>query len=195
MKRVLLYLALMIVSIISMLFVCGCGDTSKLAGMAAITEEEQVQGQDPEASSDQTAQTKDLTNTKAKGSGNKKNEAKKLVKEIDELDEVTLDSRNQLDSLRIRYDALSDKDKKAVENYDKLTAAEEEYEALADEEAKLNCTVWITKTGDCYHLEGCHYLRSKYESMTQEEAINRGYSACSECISAYWRPKYLTNSD
>ena len=84
-----------------------------------------------------------------------------------------------------------------IEHVDKskLTAAEKEYEALADEESKLNCTVWLTKTGDCYHIEGCRFLRSKYESLTQREAIERGYAACSECITSYWLPKRQTNSN
>lgn len=195
MKKVLLYLALMIVLIASMLFMCGCGDTSKLAGMAAITEEEQAQGLESEESSDQTNQTKEKNNKQTSVSKKKSREAKELVREIDELEEVTLESKDQLESLRTRYDSLSDKDKKAVDNYEKLTAAEKEYEALADEESKLNCTVWLTKTGDCYHIEGCRFLRSKYESLTQREAIERGYAACSECITSYWLPKRQTNSN
>jgi len=40
--------------------------------------------------------------------------------------------------------------------------------------------VCVTKTGDCYHLDKCSYLKSKIE-MTLEQAINAGYRACSRC--------------
>ena len=42
-------------------------------------------------------------------------------------------------------------------------------------------TVYITKTGQKYHADGCRYLsRSKY-SVDLKEAIERGYEACSVC--------------
>jgi hypothetical protein len=58
------------------------------------------------------------------------------------------------------------------------------------EESKLNSTVWLTKTGSCYHIEGCRYLKSMARSLSQKEAIDEGYSACSYCIDSYLLPKY-----
>lgn len=61
-----------------------------------------------------------------------------------------------------------------------------------EEESNLELTVWLTKTGKCYHIDGCNYLKSKARSLTQKEAIDEGYSACSKCISARWLPKDYT---
>lgn len=40
--------------------------------------------------------------------------------------------------------------------------------------------VYVTRTGECYHRDGCSYLKSKIE-MTLEEAVISGYRACSRC--------------
>ena len=37
--------------------------------------------------------------------------------------------------------------------------------------------VIITKTGECYHLDGCRTLRSRIE-VTLQDAVNRGYRPC-----------------
>ena len=41
-------------------------------------------------------------------------------------------------------------------------------------------TVYITKTGKCYHEEYCSYLKSSIET-TLSEAVSQGYSPCSKC--------------
>ncbi len=41
--------------------------------------------------------------------------------------------------------------------------------------------VYITKTGEKYHRDGCSYLRQSKIQTTKKEAINNGYSACSRC--------------
>lgn len=44
-------------------------------------------------------------------------------------------------------------------------------------------TVYITNTGECYHLSGCSSLsHSKYET-TVREAVRSGYFSCSNCDS------------
>lgn len=68
-----------------------------------------------------------------------------------------------------------------------LLAMEQEQ---AEEESKLNATVWLTKSGKCYHVEGCSYLKSKARSMTQKQAIDEGIEPCSRCITSFWLPKY-----
>ncbi len=40
--------------------------------------------------------------------------------------------------------------------------------------------VIITKTGECYHLDGCRTLRSRIE-VTLQDAVNRGYRPCQVC--------------
>ena len=39
---------------------------------------------------------------------------------------------------------------------------------------------YITRTGECYHEDGCSYLKSKIET-TVYRAKMRGYRACSRC--------------
>lgn len=68
----------------------------------------------------------------------------------------------------------------------KLAAkAKAEREAQEEIERKLNIAVWYTNTGDCYHLEGCRYLRSMKGPITQREAIKQRLGPCSECIDAW----------
>jgi len=42
-------------------------------------------------------------------------------------------------------------------------------------------TVYITKTGECYHRDGCRYLRRSQISISKSSAINQGYRACHVC--------------
>ena len=42
-------------------------------------------------------------------------------------------------------------------------------------------TVYITKTGDCYHSSGCRYLSRSQIAISKSSAISRGYRACSVC--------------
>ena len=86
-------------------------------------------------------------------------------------------------------------DSESSDDYDEYDEEEDEdldmeEDEQAIEESKLNCTVWVTKTGSFYHMEGCRYLKSKAGSMTQKEAIDKGYSPCSKCISSYFLPNY-----
>ena len=40
--------------------------------------------------------------------------------------------------------------------------------------------VYITRTGECYHRDGCSYLKSRIE-VTLQYAVDHGYRACSRC--------------
>lgn len=42
-------------------------------------------------------------------------------------------------------------------------------------------TVYVTKTGSKYHKSGCRYLSNSQIAMDKNEAISKGYSACSVC--------------
>lgn len=57
-------------------------------------------------------------------------DAWKLTTELNELGEITLESKDAIDSLRKAYDSLSDEDKKTILNYSVLTSAESKYAAL-----------------------------------------------------------------
>jgi hypothetical protein len=47
-------------------------------------------------------------------------------------------------------------------------------------DVKADYTVYVTKTGECYHIEGCSYLKSSIP-ISLEDAISRGYRPCSRC--------------
>ncbi|MCT8340600.1 hypothetical protein MG296_11085 [Flavobacteriaceae bacterium TK19130] len=42
-------------------------------------------------------------------------------------------------------------------------------------------TVYVTKTGEKYHVENCKYLKYSSIQKTFEEAIDLGYTACKVC--------------
>lgn len=48
----------------------------------------------------------------------------------------------------------------------------------------INETVYVTRTGEKYHVEGCQYIEGKdnLRDMTAEEAERAGYEPCSVCI-------------
>lgn len=61
--------------------------------------------------------------------------------------------------------------------------------------------VYITRTGECYHNDGCSYLKSKIE-ISLSEAVSAGYRPCSRChppkldetiSSFHLRPIYTAN--
>jgi len=42
--------------------------------------------------------------------------------------------------------------------------------------------VYITKTGEKYHVAGCRYLKKSCIEITLSNAKNQGYTACSVCM-------------
>lgn len=42
-------------------------------------------------------------------------------------------------------------------------------------------TVYITRTGECYHMGNCGYLRKSKIEITLSDAVSRGYRPCSRC--------------
>lgn len=43
-------------------------------------------------------------------------------------------------------------------------------------------TLYITRTGECYHLETCYHLRQSKIKTTKSEAIENGYRPCKVCL-------------
>ena len=41
--------------------------------------------------------------------------------------------------------------------------------------------VYITRTGEKYHKDGCRYLRQSKIKTTKKEAVKNGYEACKIC--------------
>lgn len=56
---------------------------------------------------------------------------------------------------------------------------EEETRSIPESNKEL--IVYVTKSGDKYHVQGCRYLKSIGGEMTEQEAINAGYQPCSVC--------------
>lgn len=46
---------------------------------------------------------------------------------------------------------------------------------------RMECTVYVTKTGERYHKDGCGYLRYSQAPMTRSEAVRLGYTPCKRC--------------
>ncbi len=44
-----------------------------------------------------------------------------------------------------------------------------------------DATVYLTRTGDCYHADGCSSLSRSKIPTTLSDAVSRGYYACSRC--------------
>ena len=42
-------------------------------------------------------------------------------------------------------------------------------------------TVYITKTGEKYHSDGCQYLKKSKIPIDLDDAISQGYEPCSKC--------------
>ena len=41
--------------------------------------------------------------------------------------------------------------------------------------------VYITRTGECYHADGCRFLQKSKIEITLSDAVARGYRACKVC--------------
>ena len=55
--------------------------------------------------------------------------------------------------------------------------------------ASGNTTVYVTRTGEKYHSNGCQYLRKSQIAISLQDAVYSGYDACSRC-----NPPILTTS-
>ncbi|MBO4854055.1 MAG: LPXTG cell wall anchor domain-containing protein [Oscillospiraceae bacterium] len=42
-------------------------------------------------------------------------------------------------------------------------------------------TVYVTRTGECYHRGSCSYLSQSKYSISLQSAVSQGYRACSRC--------------
>lgn len=51
---------------------------------------------------------------------------------------------------------------------------------INQQEVKIEKTVYVTRTGQKYHRQGCHYLKSCIP-MDKGDAIRGGYTPCKVC--------------
>lgn len=134
-------------------------------------------------------------------------DAGEVILDIDNLGEITLDSKDDIDRIRNAYSGLSKEDKKLILNYGVLTSAESKYKTLKKKEdnriaaeqkaaeeaaeqeriaaeaaAKANeQMVWVSGSGECYHSNpNCSNMRSPWE-VPLSQAENMGRRPCSKC--------------
>lgn len=94
------------------------------------------------------------------------------VKElIDAIGEVTLDSGDAIDAARTAYDKLPEAKKALVDNYEKLTAAEETYTALVDAAAAKAVDDLIDAIGEVTADSGdaIKAARAAYDALTDTQ--------------------------
>ena len=111
------------------------------------------------------------------------------VKElIDAIGEVTLDSGDAIDAARAAYDKLPDAKKALVDNYEKLTAAEEAYTALVDATAAKAVDDLIDAIGEVTLESGDEIkaARAAYDALTDtQKELVKNYEELTAAEEAY----------
>ena len=111
------------------------------------------------------------------------------VKElIDAIGEVTLDSGDAIDAARAAYDELPDAKKALVDNYEKLTAAEEAYTALVDAAAARAVDDLIDAIGEVTLESGdaIKAARAAYDALTDtQKELVKNYEELTAAEEAY----------
>ena len=111
------------------------------------------------------------------------------VKElIDAIGEVTLDSGDAIDAARAAYDELPDAKKALVDNYEKLTAAEEAYTALVDAAAAKAVDDLIDAIGEVTLESGdaIKAARAAYDALTDtQKELVKNYEKLTAAEEAY----------
>lgn len=101
-----------------------------------------------------------------------------VMEKINEIGEVTLDSKTAIEAARAAYDALTNDQKLLVENYDVLTAAEAELARLeaeakdkADREAAAQVDEMIERLFPVTRYSGpaIRMARAAYEALTKDQ--------------------------
>ena len=111
------------------------------------------------------------------------------VKElIDAIGEVTLDSGDAIDAARTAYDKLPEAKKVLVDNYEKLTAAEEAYTALVDAAAAKAVDDRIDAIGEVTLESGdaIKAARAAYDALTDtQKELVKNYEKLTAAEEAY----------
>ena len=111
------------------------------------------------------------------------------VKElIDAIGEVTLESGDAIDAARAAYDKLPEAKKALVDNYEKLTAAEEAYTALVDAAAAKAVDDLIDAIGEVTADSGdaIKAARAAYDALTDtQKELVKNYEKLTAAEEAY----------
>ena len=107
---------------------------------------------------------------------------------IDAIGEVTLDSGDAIDAARTAYDKLPEAKKVLVDNYEKLTAAEEAYTALVDAAAAKAVDDLIDAIGEVTADSGdaIKAARAAYDALTDtQKELVKNYEKLTAAEEAY----------
>ena len=107
---------------------------------------------------------------------------------IDAIGEVTLDSGDAIDAARTAYDKLPEAKKVLVDNYEKLTAAEEAYTALVDAAAAKAVDDLIDAIGEVTLESGdaIKAARAAYDALTDtQKELVKNYEKLTAAEEAY----------
>ena len=53
--------------------------------------------------------------------------------------------------------------------------------AAVEAAERKTCIVYVTRTGERYHVDDCRYLRRSRKAIDKREAIRAGYTPCRVC--------------
>ena len=67
-------------------------------------------------------------------------------------------------------------------NLPKFQLPEQTTQFASNPTDNYSSTVYITRTGKCYHLPGCRYAKNTVGSMSKSDAKNSKYRACKHCF-------------
>lgn len=112
------------------------------------------------------------------------------IGQLEEQLEAQANHQNKIDSLTNENNSLKDEISQLEQQVSsaKTTKApvEDSKPSVAstttiENEDNDETTVYITNTGEKYHLAGCRYLKSSKISISKSEAVKQGYAACKVC--------------
>ena len=125
----------------------------------------------------------------------KKDQAARISLKLDAASMAKIEAEKEAERQKAEAEAAA---KAAEEEAAAQKAAEEEAAAAAAAEQEAaaaaaaaaaasggggsgDVTVYITKTGEKFHRDGCQYLRKSQIPISRSNAIAQGYGACSRC--------------
>lgn len=102
---------------------------------------------------------------------------KELEKQVESLKEENTTLQSKVTNLEIAADSSSSKASDSAKSSDSTA----NMDTPDNSSTGSGTIVYITNTGEKYHLGSCSYLRQSKIEIDKEDAIAQGYSACSRC--------------
>lgn len=102
---------------------------------------------------------------------------KELEKQVESLKEENTTLQSKVTNLETAADSSSSKASDSAKSSDSTA----NMDTPDNSSTGSGTIVYITNTGEKYHLGSCSYLRQSKIEIDKEDAIAQGYSACSRC--------------